>query len=173
MTIGLTAEEQTFDPKDLTGNLAWLHAYWLGRAGPSGMPHWTDIHLVDFPSTLLPWLVVMDVVADDRRFVFRYFGTERVAMQRIDMTGKSVMELQIPGLAQAMLEQNQRTVEKRAPVIFRNSYVAPSGLPVAYDAMRLPVTDDGERVGKILALSRFVDIAPQALRKRFEKPTPV
>lgn len=137
------------------------------------MPQWSDIHLVDFPATLLPWLVVMDVVADARSFVFRYFGTERVAMQRVDMTGKSVMDLQVPGLAKAMLEQNQRAVAARAPVIFRNSFIAPIGLPVAYDALRLPVTDDGKSVGKVLALSRFVNVAPQALRKRVDQPTPV
>jgi len=173
LSIGLSAEELVFDPKDLHGDLAWLHAYWRDRAGGRAMPLWSDVHLVDFPSTLLPWLVIMDVVADSRRFVFRYFGTERVAMQRVDMTGKSVMDLKIPGLAQAMLEQNERTVEVKAPVIFRNSFVAPSGLPVTYDAMRLPVTDDGTAVGKILALSRYLDASPHTLRQHDGKPTPV
>lgn len=173
MSRGFSARELTFDPAILKGDCVWLHAYWAERAGDAGMPYWHDIQLIDFPNSVLPILVIMDVVPDDRLFVFRYFGTERVRLQHIEMTGKSVRQLEIPGLADAMVEQNSRTVEARAPVLYRNSFRAPNGLVVEYDALRLPVTDDGENVGKVLALSHFISDRDQILKDPHSGPTPV
>lgn len=152
-----SAEELPVDPSTFTGDFAWLHGYWTARAGTNGMPAWADIRLVEFPAAILPWLVVMDVVADARSFVFRYWGTERTNLQGVDMTGKSVKELKIPGLAAAMLHQNERAVAARAPILYLNRFTVPSGLTVRYAALRLPVTDGGERVSKVLALSRFFE----------------
>lgn len=151
-----SAEELSVDPSTFTGDFAWLHGYWAARAGANGMPAWADIRLVDFPATILPWLVIMDVVADHRSFVFRYWGTERTNLQGIDMTGKSVKELKIPGLAAAMLHQNERAVAARGAILYLNRFTTPSGRAVKYEALRLPVTDGGERVGKVLALSRYI-----------------
>ena len=173
MSDAFSAEELPVDPSTFTGDFAWLHGYWAARAGANGMPAWTDIRLVEFPATILPWLVVMDVVSDTRSFVFRYWGTERTNLQGVDMTGKSVKELKIPGLAAAMLHQNERAVAARAPILYRNRFVAPSGLTVQYEALRLPVTNGGECVDKVLALSRFVDDQDVVLRNSELEPTPV
>ena len=157
MSDAFSAEELSVDPSTFTGDFAWLHAYWAGRSGATGMPNWADIRLVEFPATVLPWLVVMDVVADERKFVFRYWGTERTNLQGVDMTGKSVRELKIPGLADAMLHQNERAVAARGAILYLNRFTTPSGRAVKYEALRLPVTDGGERVGKVLALSRYIE----------------
>ncbi|MAY66769.1 MAG: hypothetical protein CMM77_06550 [Rhodospirillaceae bacterium] len=157
MSDAFAAKELPVDPSTFTGDFAWLHGYWAERAGANGMPAWADIRLVDFPASILPWLVVMDVVADDRCFVFRYWGTERTNLQGVDMTGKSVKELKIPGLATAMLHQNERAVAARGPILYLNRFSAPSGRAVQYEALRLPVTEGGERVGKVLALSRYIE----------------
>jgi hypothetical protein len=152
-----SAEELTVDPSTFVGDFAWLHGYWSTRAGANGMPAWADIRLVEFPSAILPWLVVMDVVADHRAFIFRYWGTERTNLQGVDMTGKSVKELKIPGLAAAMLHQNERAVAARGPILYLNRFATPSGRVVQYEALRLPVTDGGEQVAKVLALSRYIE----------------
>ncbi|PIW28365.1 MAG: hypothetical protein COW30_07745 [Rhodospirillales bacterium CG15_BIG_FIL_POST_REV_8_21_14_020_66_15] len=173
MSDTFSAKELTVDPSTFTGDFAWLYAYWAERAGHGGLPAWADIRLIEFPATILPWLVIMDVVDDARRFVFRYWGTERTNLQRVDMTGKSVKELKIPGLAPAMLHQNECAVAARAPILFLNNFVAPSGLTVRYQALRLPLTDGGGDVDKILALSRFIDDAATVRRRAEEGPTPV
>ena len=110
MVDRFSAAELPVDPDTLTGDFAWLHAYCAERSGPTGMAQWSDIRLVDFPSSLLPVLVIMDVVDDARAFVFRYWGTERTNLQGVDMTGKSVMDLATPGLAEGMLQNNPGVV---------------------------------------------------------------
>jgi hypothetical protein len=165
-------EELPVDSDRFTGDFAWLHAYCAERAGPCGLPQWSDIRLVDFPSSLLPLLVIMDVVDDARAFVFRYWGTERTNLQGVDMTGRSVLELEIPGLAAAMLEQNRRAVEARMPILYRNSFKSPTGRIIEYDALRLPVLD-GADIGKVFAVSQFIaghEASPPGHR---DHPTPV
>lgn len=173
MNDAFSAEELPVDPSAFTGDFAWLHGYWAARAGANGMPAWADIRLVEFPATILPWLVVMDVVADHRGFVFRYWGTERTNLQGADMTGKSVKELKIPGLADAMLHQNERAVAARGAVLYLNRFTAPSGRTVQYEALRLPVTDGGECVGKVLALSRYIEDNEAIFLNEDEGPRPV
>lgn len=173
MNDAFSAEELPVDPSAFTGDFAWLHGYWAARAGANGMPAWADIRLVEFPATILPWLVVMDVVADHRGFVFRYWGTERTNLQGADMTGKSVKELKIPGLADAMLHQNERAVAARGAVLYLNRFTAPSGRTVQYEALRLPITDGGECVGKVLALSRYIEDNEAIFLNEDEGPRPV
>jgi hypothetical protein len=168
-----SATELDVDPSAFTGDFAWLYGYWGQRVGEFGIPCWSDIQLVDFPSHILPLLVVMDVADDDRAFVFRYWGTERTNLQGVDMTGKSVKDLAIPGLADAMLHQNQRAVAERGPILFLNSFVAQSGVTVVYEALRLPVSDGGGEVDKVIALSTFIK---NDLPRRYDdtqSPTPV
>ena len=172
MVDRFSAAELPVDPDTLTGDFAWLHGYCAERSGPTGMAQWSDIRLVDFPSSLLPVLVIMDVVDDARAFVFRYWGTERTNLQGVDMTGKSVMDLAIPGLAEGMLEQNLRAVEARGPILYRNCFRSPSGRVVEYDALRLPVLD-GSDISKVFAVSQFIaghEVSPPGPR---DHPTPV
>ena len=173
MNTTFKAKELAVELSTFAGDFAWLHAYWSERADHAGMADWTAIKLVEFPSTILPWLVVMDVVEDERAFVFRYWGTERTNLQGVDMTGRSVKELKIPGLADAMLHQNERAVAARAPILFLNRFETPSGVPVQYEALRLPVTEGGEQVAKVLALSRFIDEQEYIERHETKGPTPI
>lgn len=173
MNTIFNAKELPVDPSTFAGDFAWLYAYWSEHANHDGMPDWASIKLVEFPSSILPWLVIMDVVEDDRCFIFRYWGTERTNLQGVDMTGRSVKELKIPGLADAMLHQNERAVAARAPILFLNRSATPSGVPVQYEALRLPVTDGGEQVAKVLALSRFIDEQEYTKRHETKGPMPI
>src|ERR1044071_4112407 len=69
-----------------------MYDYWHSKRGARSMPSRADIDPVDMPRRLLPFINLVDVVADERRYVYRLVGTGDVEIRGCDPTGKSVLE---------------------------------------------------------------------------------
>jgi hypothetical protein len=54
-----------------------MYDYWLARRGGRAMPARADLEPVEIKK-LLPMLVLVDVMADARRFVYRLVGRRRL-----------------------------------------------------------------------------------------------
>ena len=68
-----------------------LYDYWDGKRGGRRMPARPDIDPLEFVPHL-PGIMLVDVVADERRFVYRLVGTREVEARGEDPTGKSVVD---------------------------------------------------------------------------------
>lgn len=129
------------------------------------MPSRADIDPVDMPRRLLPYINLVDVVADERRYVYRLVGTGDVEVRGKDPTGKSVSEGFFAPCAEDALACYDRVVTTRAPFLDPTPFVAPSGRYVMEETLFLPLSDDGARVNKILVftptrdLRRFAEVA--------------
>jgi hypothetical protein len=85
------ADEFGPDLSDFAPDIAAFYAYWDGKRRGRNMPARANIDPLEMVP-FLPGIVLIDVVADARRFVYRLVGTREVAMRGRDPTGKSVAE---------------------------------------------------------------------------------
>jgi hypothetical protein len=130
-----------------------LYHYWLEKCGDRGMPLRSDIDPITIPRTSLPGISLIDVVQDDRRYVYRLVGTGDVEVRGNDPTGKSVLEGFFAPSADDALACYDRVVATRAPLLDPMPFTAPSGKFVTEETLFLPLSEDGINVSKILVYS--------------------
>jgi len=140
-----------------------MYDYWRGKCSARSMPARSDIDPIDMPRRLLPFIDLVDVVSDERRYVYRLVGTADVEVRGNDPTGRSVKDGFFGPSAEDALSCYNRVVSTRAPFLDPTPFRAPSGRYVTEETIFLPLSDDGVSVNMILVfshtrnLSRFVD----------------
>jgi hypothetical protein len=122
------------------------------------MPARADIDPVEMPKRLLPGISIVDVVADERRYVYRLVGTGDVEVRGNDPTGKSVLEGFFGPSAEDALSCYDKVVETRAALLDPTPFTAPSGKWVNEETLFMPLSDDGVTVNKILVFSYSRDV---------------
>src|SRR3954471_6167481 len=78
--------------KSYGANLQLMYGYWAAKRGSRPMPERSDIDPAEIPPHLLPGIMLVDVVNDPRRYVYRLVGTMEAEIRGYDPTGKSVRE---------------------------------------------------------------------------------
>lgn len=135
-----------------------MYKYWQSKCGDRTMPARSDIDPVEMPRRLLPGICIVDVVADERRYVYRLVGTGDVEVRGNDPTGKSVLEGFFGSSAEDALNCYDRVVKSRAPFLDAAPFTAPSGKYVNEETLFLPLSNDGVTVNKILVCSYSRDV---------------
>ena len=135
-----------------------LYNYWLAKCGNRTMPARANIDPVEMPRQLLRGICIVDVVADERRYVYRLVGTGDVEVRGNDPTGKSVLEGFFGSSAEDALGCYDKVVETRAPLLDPTPFTAPNGKWITDETLFLPLSDDGETVNKILVFSSSRDV---------------
>jgi len=126
-----------------------VYDYWRHKAAGRGMPSRAEIDPADL-KPYLPAMMLVDVVHDARRFVYRLVGTHEVAGRGRDPTGLSVAEAFYAGSAEEALAAYEYVARERRPFCFCEPYMTPDGWEEREDTVYLPLTRDGETVGVIL-----------------------
>lgn len=98
----------------------------------------------------LPGIILIDVVDDERRYVYRLVGTREVAMRGKDPTGQSMIQGFFGPSLEEALSIPDRVVATRAPLFLHRSFIAPDRRLGDEDLVMLPLSADGERVNMIL-----------------------
>jgi hypothetical protein len=135
-----------------------MHDYWRAKCGVRSMPARSDIDPVDMPRRLLPFISLVDVVPDERRYVYRLVGTGDVEVRGQDPTGRSVLEGFFAPHAEDALTCYDRVVATRAPLIDPVPFFAPNGKYVMEETIFLPLSDDGISVNKVLVFTHSRDL---------------
>lgn len=146
---------------DCHASLRQLYTYWDMRRGPRPMPARGDLDPVDLKQ-LLPMLILIDVVADARRYIYRLVGTHEVEMRGRDPTGKSILEAYYGESAEDTTCYLDRVVRTREPVLYRGTYQPLTTRTQRDDVLFLPLSRDGEAVNMILLLSHTDWVRDQA-----------
>jgi hypothetical protein len=123
--------------------------YWRGKKGERRMPRRSDIDPAEL-KPYLPRISLIDVVPDERRFVYRLVGTEEVALRGYDPTGKSVGEGFFGPNRELAFEHYGYVVEHKAPYCYRGDFDVQDGVVENEDVIFLPLSEDGENVNMIL-----------------------
>ena len=132
-------------------------AYWEGKRRGRAMPSRGDIDPAEIVS-FLPYVILVDVVPDERRFVYRLVGTADVQVRGHDPTGKSVIEGFFGPSVEDALSCYDRVVATKAPVLDPVPFTATNGRYATEETIFLPLSDDGVNVNKIIVFFAFVDV---------------
>ena len=140
-----------------------IYDYWLRKCGDRRMPSRDDIDPTEMAPIWLPSICLVDVVPNERRYVYRLVGTEEVEIRGEDPTGKSVGEHFFGNSAEDALSCYDRVVQHRAPFLDATPFKAVTGRYVTDETIFLPLSDDGINVNKILVFSYSRNLMPSNL----------
>jgi hypothetical protein len=126
-------------------------AYWEDKKRGRHMPSRDDIDPTDL-IRFLPYITLVDVVDDARRFVYRLVGTGEVEVRGFDPTGKSVADGFFAASPEAAVANYQKVCDSRAPFYEQDAFQTVDRY-VNEANLFLPLSEDGESVGKILVFS--------------------
>jgi hypothetical protein len=139
---------------DCHRSLRNVYDYWNARRGTRTMPARGDLDPVDLKA-VLPLLMLIDVVADERRYVYRLVGTREVEMRGSDPTGKPIKEAYYAESAEESARYLDHVVRTREPVLYRGTYQPLSTRTQREDVLFLPLSQDGEAVNMIMILGHI------------------
>lgn len=114
------------------------------------MPRRADIDPAEIVS-FLPRIILVDVVPDDRRFVYRLVGTSEVEMRGYDPTGKPVRDFCGPG--DQALQNYDTVVGSKEPHVDMEHVVNARRDWVDMETIFLPLSEYDEEVNMILVYS--------------------
>jgi|SRR5579862_4719368 len=129
-----------------------LADYLAAKAPPGKLPgrkHIDPLELAD----LLPWIMLIDVIplpSSEPRYRIRLAGTEVVAIQGSDGTGKFVDEVLTGNEGGDVIRGYGEILRTRAPQYRRGSVATPGREHVPYERVAFPLASDGETVDMLL-----------------------
>jgi len=135
-------------------SLRSLYDYWNGRRGTRPMPARGDLDPIDLKA-VLPLLMLIDVVPDERRYVYRLVGTREVEMRGFDPTGKAIKDGYYAESAEDSTWYLDHVVRTREPVLYRGTYQPLSTRTQREDVLFLPLSQDGQAVNMVMILGHI------------------
>jgi hypothetical protein len=129
-----------------------LADYLAVKAPPGKLPgrkHIDPLELAD----LLPWLMLIDVIpqaSGKPRYRIRLVGTEVVAIQGSDGTGKFVEEVLTGSEGIDVIRRYDEIVRAHEPQYRRGTVAATGREHVPYERIIFPLASDGEQVDMLL-----------------------
>lgn len=135
--------------------------YWKSIRAGDFAPAWDDFDMSLLPPKMLPWSVVVDVKREPTDFIYRFFGTSRVAFHRADYTGMSVRDMKPASVTEKIFSEYSVVLATKKPIYAATKGVSSTGQPFQYEYLRLPISDGHGDVGKIYAVG-FSGEGPEA-----------
>ena len=135
-----------------------IHGYWLRKCGARRMPRRSDIDPAEMMPKWLPGICIVEVVPDERRYVYRLVGSGEVELRGEDPTGKSVTVGFFGFSAEDALNCYDRVLRNRVPLLDSSPFTTVAGRYVTKETIFLPLSDDGTRVSKILVFTCSRDL---------------
>jgi len=141
-------------PDPIPSDLEPVFRYWDKKRGGRRMPRRADIdpaELIGF----LPALMLVDVVPDDRRYVYRLVGTREVDARGRDPTGRPVGEAFIGSSRERVLANYDRVQLTGRPHIDTSTVITTKGRLDDSHVIFLPLSEDDRTVSQILVYTVF------------------
>lgn len=100
------------------GELIDAVAVWQSKCIGEKVPLWGDLHFLDFNSTILPRMMLIDIDNGPGFGCYRYWGSAVASADGRDMTGRRISELAPPRHAQYSEEQYRWIAANARPAVF-------------------------------------------------------
>jgi len=143
--------------EDLPQGLCEAVDYWRTLKGPRIGPTWREIDMLKLPLSLLPTTVVVDCFDDEQgaNFRYRFYGSGLRAIHNVELTGKTPDDLPVSMLSKSIKNEFIRVETSKAPLFSVYGADTAEGFSPFLNVVRLPLSDDGERVTNILAVISY------------------
>ena len=131
-----------------------LADYLESKAPPGKLPGRQHIDPLDI-ADLLPYVMLIDVIPQaegEPRYRIRLMGTEVVAIQGNDGTGKYVEEVLTDPEGMEIVRRYGEILRSRQPQFRRGVVATPGRKHVHYERVAFPLARDGENVDMLLFL---------------------
>ncbi len=154
----------TIDPDNLVSPLREIRDYWASKCGGRAIPRRADIDPLELPAQHMPYLSILDVLPQTNDFRFRVIGTGITERLGRDSTGKTVREVYAAADRETrdwMLEVYQAVVTHKRPVLKRGTLRMVQKEFVDFEALHVPLSEDGERVSMLFGRTHFLDRKPR------------
>lgn len=125
-----------------------LFAYWRSACRGRRMPARRDLDPIEF-SYMLGHVALIDVTHAPLRFRWRLHGTSISARLHRDLTGQWIDEMPETDLKTYLVARCRGLVENREPLRVAHEH-AFEGRMHSYEALWLPLSDDGDRVTMLM-----------------------
>ncbi len=148
--------------------LAALKAYWDEQRGERMMPARGDLDPVDLKS-YLGWIAMLDAMPGFEDFRYRLVGTRIADYFPIDGTGQTIRQAFAPfdnDVVTAVLALHQQVARDRRPLHLSGAPGRPGGAQFAYEALILPLSDNGATTDKLMIGFTFDHAAVTIANKR-------
>ena len=129
-----------------------LFAYWCEKRGSAFAPRSDTFDLRDLGDGVVDGSVIVAVTRSPLTFTYTHWGAERTRLFGDDYNGRGVREVRPESIARKAREEYVSVVAKRQPAFAETRLELPDGTSTAYHALRLPLTDNGTTVDKIITL---------------------
>ena len=132
-----------------------LYDFWEKNCGTSKLMAAADID----PSKItncLPYIIILDVVGDPRRFRFRLAGTAVDGMNGQYRTGKYLDEIDLGSVTAKTIAMMHDVVDRREPSFFHGEFVGGDTRTLEYERVAMPLSSDGRTVDSILVGLQYV-----------------
>ena len=132
-----------------------LFGYWADRRRGRVAPSRADIDPVDLPAALLPHLLLIDVERDPLDFRYRLAGTAADHIHGMRLRGVRVLDLEPEPFAKILQADLMRMAQDLEPQYLRHDFINREAVSRRFRVLRLPLSDDGERLDIVLVLAEF------------------
>jgi hypothetical protein len=151
------------DPATVSNPLVLeFHDYWLARRGSRRFPRRADIEPTDIPH-LLPGIVLLDVYYDPLDFEYRLIGGD-VQKRSGNLKGKRIRQAGLLDPSSPAYRNYCAVIESGVPQFLegtaRGAYRP--GRPTLASRVHCPLSDDGERINKLISYLAFLEAAAAA-----------
>jgi hypothetical protein len=131
-----------------------LYRYWNSKRGTRKMPRRSDIDPAEMVP-FLPRLMIVDVVDDARRYVYRLVGTREVDARGKDPTGRPVGEAFIGSSRERVLANYDRVSMTARPYVDTGTVITVQDKLDDSHVIFLPISEDDRKVTQILVYTVF------------------
>ena len=138
----------------LPAGLQPLYDYWDRKRAGRNMPRRGDID----PSEIVPYLpslMIVDVVEDARRYVYRLVGTREVDARGRDPTGRPVAEAFIGSSRERVFSNYDRVAVTCRPHVDIGTVITVENRLDDSQVIFLPISEDDAKVTQILVFTAF------------------
>jgi hypothetical protein len=130
-----------------------MYMFWLSKCRGDSPPRRSDIDPLEIPRAFLPHITIVEVVPDERRYVYRLVGTHDVEMRGRDPTGKSVIEAFFGPSVEDALHCYDTVVATGRPFYDHLPFDSVDGRFSDDEDLFLPLSDDGKTINRIVVFS--------------------
>ncbi|NVJ96741.1 MAG: PAS domain-containing protein [Alphaproteobacteria bacterium] len=127
--------------------------YWNNIRGDKAVPDFLDFRIQDVHEDVIPYLSLIQVEENPRRFRYSVAGVSVVASYGEDLSGKYYDEMDLGGNYEVYMQDFHRAVDNQTIVRRQDRYTKQDGKEYDFDGHLYPFLGLDGRVNRLVILS--------------------